>query len=156
MTAFKAVTSGQNSTDNFKQLLSAMVEFGKLVVDTFGVAGSAVSPVIAGAKETAFSILDIVNPAGWANMYVSAAGTSKDSKHSSLSVSGAIGVLNQSSSNTLKIGTKTSLVSGGNLSITADSKNGNVALTGYLANLIGIPLPTRDNSRAFGASLGYQ
>lgn len=123
VTAFKAVTSGQNSTDNFKQLLSAMVEFGKLVVDTFGVAGSAVSPVIAGAKETAFSILHIVNPAGWANMYVSAAGTSKDSKHSSLSVSGAIGVLNQSSSNTLKIGTKTSLVSGGNLSITADSKN---------------------------------
>lgn len=156
VTAFKAVTSGQNSTDNFKQLLSAMVEFGKLVVDTFGVAGSAVSPVIAGAKETAFSILDIVNPAGWANMYVSAAGTSKDSKHSSLSVSGAIGVLNQSSSNTLKIGTKTSLVSGGNLSITADSKNGNVALTGYLDNLIGIPLPTRDNSQAFGASLGYQ
>ena len=155
-TAFEAVTKGSDSLENFKQLIDAMADFASFLSATFGVAGEAAGGIAEGALEIGYSILDIVSPARWTNAYVSAGGVTSKAQDTVLSVSGSVAVVNQTATNAVTIGRGTSITAGGDISIAADSANENIVMGGFLDNFFGVPLPTRDNAKALGASVAYQ
>ena len=152
--AFDALGSGDSTSENFGKFVDAMGAFADFLAATFGVPGT-VTGIASAGLELGYDILDIVNPISYTNAYVSAGSVTNDAQtENPISIAASVGYVSQTSANAVTIDRGAAL-RGAEVKVNAESKNGNIAMGGYLDNFFGFPLPNRDKAKAVGATVVY-